>query len=50
MLIAIDHGNKCVKICDGEAFTAGLLESDVRPFGADVLQYKGKFYQLSDGG
>ena len=48
MLIAIDHGNKCVKICDGEAFTAGLLESDVRPFGADVLQYKGKFYQLSD--
>ncbi len=48
MIIAIDHGNKCVKICNGEAFTAGLSESSVRPFGDQVLQYKGKYYQLSE--
>jgi len=48
MLISIDHGNKLIKTCNSEPFTGGLIENDVRPFGADVLQYKGKYYQLTD--
>lgn len=48
MLIAIDHGNKQIKLVHGESFVSGLLESEVRPFGPDVLQYREKYYQLSD--
>ena len=48
MLISIDHGNKSVKLPHGEPFTSGLLESDVPPFGKDVLKYRGRYYQLSD--
>lgn len=48
MLIAIDHGNKQVKLVRSEPFISGLSESDVRPFGADVLKYKDKYYQISD--
>jgi plasmid segregation protein ParM len=49
MLIAIDHGNKQIKLASGVVFTSGLLESDTRPpFGEDVMQYKGKFYTISD--
>ena len=48
MLIAIDHGNASLKTVNCEPFRAGLLESDVRPFGNDVLKYKGKYYQLSE--
>ena len=48
MLISIDHGNKLVKTCNSEPFTGGLVENEVKPFGADVLQYKSKYYQLTD--
>ena len=48
MLIAIDHGNKQMKLVRSEPFISGLLESDVRPFGTDVLKYKEKYYQISD--
>lgn len=48
MLIAIDHGNKLVKTVNCPPFTSGLVESDVQPFGSDVLQYQGKYYQRSD--
>lgn len=48
MLIAIDHGNFSLKSVNCEPVKAGLQESDVRPFGSDVLKYKGKFYQLSE--
>ena len=48
MLISIDHGNKLIKTCNSEPFTGGLLETDAKPFGSDVLEYKGKYYQLTD--
>ena len=48
MLIGIDHGNRLMKLVRCEPFTCGLVESDVRPFGSDVLYYGGKYYQLSD--
>lgn len=48
MLISIDHGNKQVKLVNGDPFTSGLKESDVAPFGKEILKYKGKYYQLSD--
>jgi len=48
MLISIDHGNKSVKLAHSEPFTSGLQESDVQPFGKDVLKYKGRYYQLSN--
>ena len=49
MLIAIDHGNKQIKLPGGRSFTSGLCESDARPpFGDDFLKYKGKYYALSD--
>ena len=48
MLIGIDHGNRLIKLARCEPFTCGLVESDIAPFGTDVLKYKGKFYQLSD--
>ena len=48
MLIAIDHGNYALKSVNCEPMKAGLKESDVRPFGNDVLKYKGRFYQLSE--
>jgi len=49
MLIAIDHGNKQIKLPEGRVFTSGLRESDARPpFGEDILKYKGKYYTISD--
>lgn len=48
MLIAIDHGNKSVKLPRGDPFISGLVESEVAPFGKDVLKYRGRYYQLSD--
>ena len=48
MLIAMDHGNKQVKLVRSEPFISGLSESEVRPFGADVLKYREKYYQISD--
>lgn len=48
MLIAIDHGNKQMKMVRSGPFISGLLESEVRPFGADVLKYREKYYQISD--
>ena len=48
MLIAIDHGNKSVKLPRGDSFVSGLVESEVAPFGKDVLKYRGRYYQLSD--
>lgn len=48
MLIAMDHGNKQTKLVRSEPFISGLQESEVRPFGADVLKYKDKYYQISD--
>lgn len=48
MLISIDHGNKQIKLINGSPFTSGLRESDVAPFGTEILKYKGKYYQLSE--
>ena len=48
MLIAIDHGNKLIKGAVSGPFTSGLLESDIRPFGKEVLKYRDRYFQLSD--
>jgi len=50
MLIAIDHGNKQIKLgTSNRVFTSGLKESDTRPpFGDDILFYNDKFYTLSE--
>lgn len=48
MLISIDHGNKQIKTIHCVPFTSGLTESDVRPYGKDVVKYRGKYYQISD--
>jgi len=49
MIIAIDHGNKQMKLSGGKVFTSGLRESDTRPpFGDDILKYKGKYYTITD--
>ena len=49
MIIAIDHGNKQIKLAGSRVFTSGLRESDTRPpFGDDILIYKGKYYVISD--
>jgi len=49
MLIAVDHGNKQIKLPNGRFFTSGINESDARPaFGDDFLKYKGKYYTLSN--
>lgn len=47
MLIAMDHGNKQTKLVRSEPFISGLSESEVRPFGTDVLKYREKYYQIS---
>ena len=41
MLIAIDNGNRLVKGIHFEPFISGLTESEVQPFGKDVLKYRG---------
>ena len=48
MLIAIDHGNKLIKIPNHEPFTSGLEESDVPPFAGETLKYQRKYYTLSE--
>jgi plasmid segregation protein ParM len=49
MLIAIEHGNKQIKLAGGRAFTSGLRESSIRPpFGEDVLKYKDKYYTITE--
>lgn len=48
MLIAADHGNKQMKLVRSEPFISGLSESEVRPFGANVLKYGDKYYQISN--
>ena len=49
MIIALDHGNKQVKLPSKRVFTSGLIESNSRPpFGKDTLKYLGKYYTLSD--
>lgn len=48
MLIALDHGNKQCKLVRSEPFISGLTESEVQPFGMDVLKYHDKYYQISD--
>jgi plasmid segregation protein ParM len=48
MLISIDHGNKQIKTIHHEPFTSGLLESETKPFGDEVLKYQGKYYTLTN--
>lgn len=48
MLIAIDHGNKLIKVPNHEPFTSGLEESEVPPFAGETLKYQGKYYTLSE--
>ena len=50
MIIAVDHGNKQIKLgANGRVFTSGLQENDTRPpFGEDILKYKDKYYTISD--
>lgn len=48
MLIAIDHGNKLVKVPNHAPFTSGLQESETPPYGGETLKYKGKYYTLSE--
>lgn len=47
MLIAIDHGNKLVKVLHHDPFTSGLQESDAPPYGGETLKYQEKYYTLS---
>ncbi len=47
MLIAIDHGNKSVKLPRGDSFVSGLVESEVAPFGKDLPSH-GKSMLLGD--
>lgn len=47
MLIRMDHGNKQIKTAYCEPFTSGLIERDVRPFAADMLQFRDKLYQIT---
>lgn len=42
MLIAIDHGNKLIKVLNHAPFTSGLQETDTPPFGGETLKYQGK--------
>jgi len=44
----MDHGNKQMKLVRSESFISGLQESEVMPFGMDVLKYNEKYYQISD--
>lgn len=48
MLISIDHGNKQIKTVHCPPFVSGLQQSITRPFGKDVLVYKGEYFTLSD--
>ncbi|MEY8420649.1 ParM/StbA family protein [Oscillospiraceae bacterium 44-5] len=48
MLIAIDHGNKLIKVPNHEPFTSGLEGSDVPPFAGETLKYQGKYYTRSE--
>lgn len=48
MLIAIDHGNKLIKVPNHEPFTSGIQESDTPPYGGETLKYQGKYYTLSE--
>ena len=48
MLIAIDHGNKLIKVLNHAPFTSGLQETDTPPFGGETLKYQGKYYTLSE--
>ena len=48
MLIAIDHGNKLIKIPNHVPFTSGVQESDMPPYGGETLKYQGKYYTLSE--
>ena len=48
LLVPVDTGNKQIKT-PRHIFTAGLACHDsYPPFGKDVIQYKGKYYTLSD--
>lgn len=48
MLIAIDHGNKLVKVVHHDPFTSGLQESSSPPFKGETLKYNGTYYTLSE--
>jgi len=50
MIIAVDHGNKQIKLAgSGRVFTSGLRESDIKPpFGEDILKHKDKYYTITD--
>ena len=44
MLIAIDHGNKQIKIVYTQPFTLGLIQGDSPWFGMDCLASQGKYF------
>ena len=49
MMLAVDHGNKQIKVSGGRVFISGIRESDTRPpFGEDILKYRGKHYTISN--
>lgn len=48
MLIGIDHGNRSIKLARVEPFTCGLDTKESQPYGTDYLEYKGRYYLLSD--
>ena len=48
MLIGIDHGNRSVKLARVEPFICGLDTKESQPYGSDYLEYKGRYYLLSD--
>lgn len=48
MLIRMDHGNTQIKTAHCEPYISGLIERDVRPFAADMLQFWDKLYQITD--
>jgi len=48
-VISIDHGNRLMKIINGQAFPSSFVESQYLPsIGGDVLNYEGKSYTVVD--
>lgn len=48
MLIGVDHGNKQIKTVHCSPFISGLQQSIAKPFGNEILKYRGLYYTLPD--
>ena len=49
MLIAIDHGNKQIKLASGKTFNSGISDGDAfQPIDNDFILYEGKYYTITE--